>query len=94
MKKRNLVGRRVGQLRYQRGWTQDTLAAKLQIAGWMISRSSISRIESGFARVPDFRLYYIAFVFDIEVITLFPKIDTRSDFQKVLRPFIQIEQPA
>jgi hypothetical protein len=26
MKRRNLIGRKVGQLRYHRGWTQDMLA--------------------------------------------------------------------
>lgn len=74
MKKQNLVGRKVGQLRYQRGWTQDVLAAKLQLAGWMISRSSISRIESEQKRVHDFQLFIFANVFGIEMATLLPKV--------------------
>lgn len=75
MKRLNLVGRKVGQLRYQRGWTQDVLAAKLQLAGWMISRSRISRIESGQSHIYDFQLFFFAGVFDIEVATLLPKAD-------------------
>lgn len=73
MKKQNLIGRKVGQLRYQRGWTQDVLAAKLQLAGWMISRSSISRIESGQRHVHDFQLFIFTNVFDVEIATLLPK---------------------
>jgi transcriptional regulator with XRE-family HTH domain len=78
MKRLNLIGRKVGQLRYQRGWTQDVLAAKLQLAGWMISRSKISRIESEQTHVYDFQLFVFADVFDIEVTTLLPKADFQS----------------
>jgi hypothetical protein len=35
------------------------LADKLQLAGWMISRSGVSKIEGGLIYVPDFRLLYI-----------------------------------
>jgi transcriptional regulator with XRE-family HTH domain len=73
MKRRNLIGRKVGRLRYERGWTQDVLAAKLQLAGWMISRSSISRIESEQRHVHDFQLFIFAEVFDVEMTTLFQK---------------------
>jgi len=78
MKRRNLIGRKVGRLRYERGWTQEVLAAKLQLAGWMISRSSISRIESEQRLVHDFQLFIFAEVFDIEMTTLFPKADFQS----------------
>jgi transcriptional regulator with XRE-family HTH domain len=60
MKKLNLVGSKVGRFRYQRGWTQEMLAAQVQLAGWMISRSKISRIESGLAPVYDSQLFLFA----------------------------------
>jgi hypothetical protein len=56
------------------------LAAKLQLAGWMISGSKISRIESEQTHVYDFHLFIFADVFDVEVATLFPKADFQSDF--------------
>ena len=71
MKKKNLIGRQVSRLRYQRGWTQDMLADKLQLTGWMISRSGISKIEGGSIYVPDFRLCYFARVFKVEIAALF-----------------------
>jgi transcriptional regulator with XRE-family HTH domain len=73
MKRLNLIGRKVGRLRYERGWTQDMLAAKLQLAGWMISRSSISRMESEQKPVCDFQLFILADVFDVEMAMLLPK---------------------
>ncbi len=56
MKKLNVIGRQISRLRYQRGWTQEMLAARLQLAGWIISRSSVSKIENGKVYIPDFRL--------------------------------------
>src|SRR6266496_637974 len=60
MKKLNVIGRQVGRLRYQRGWTQEILAGRLQLAGWIISRSGISKIENGSVYVPHFRLPCLA----------------------------------
>jgi transcriptional regulator with XRE-family HTH domain len=85
MKRLNLIGRKIGQLRYQRGWTQDVLAAKLQLAGWMISRSKISRIESEQAHVYDLHLFIFADVFDVEVTTLLPKADFQPGVHSMKR---------
>lgn len=78
VKRLNLIGRKVGQLRRQRGWTQDILAAKLQLAGWLISRSKICRIESEQTHIYYFQLIIFADVFHVEVATLFPKADFQS----------------
>ncbi len=74
----NLIGRQVSRLRYQRGWTQDMLADKLQLAGWMISRSGVSKIEGGLMYVPDFRLLYFAYTFQVDLPILFPEVNLRS----------------
>jgi len=75
MKRLNIIGRKIGRLRYQRGWTQDVLAAKLQLKGCMISRDKISRIESELTHVYDFQLLAFANIFHVEVTTFFPKAD-------------------
>lgn len=72
MKKLNVIGRQVGRLRYQRGWTQEMLAARLQLAGWIISRSGVSKIESGLVYVPDFRLPCFARLFGVAIEDLYP----------------------
>jgi transcriptional regulator with XRE-family HTH domain len=72
MKKLNVIGRQVGRLRYQRGWTQEMLAARLQLEGWIISRSGVSKIESGLVYVPDFRLPWFARLFGVTIEDLYP----------------------
>jgi len=72
MRKLNVIGRQVGRLRYQRGWTQEILAARLQLAGWTISRSGVSKIESGLVYVPDFRLPCFAQLFGVAIEDLYP----------------------
>jgi len=87
MKKLNIVGRQVGRLRYQHGWTQEMLAARLQLEGWMISRSGISKIENGSMYVPDFRLFYFARVFRVEISKLFPTAGLQSAIQDMATQF-------
>jgi len=88
----NLIGRQVSRLRYQRGWTQDMLADKLQLAGWMISRSGVSKIEGGLMYVPDFRLLYFAYIFQVNVPALFPEVNLRSPIHETILRLVHIEQ--
>src|SRR6266516_5266894 len=46
MRFKNNVGPQVRRRRYALGWSESILAAKLQIAGFDISRSSVSKIEA------------------------------------------------
>ncbi len=46
MRYKNNVGPQVRRRRYALGWSQSVLAAKLQIAGFDISRSGVSKIEA------------------------------------------------
>lgn len=41
------IGNRVREIREKQGFTQEELSAKLQVHGWDISRSSLSKIEIG-----------------------------------------------
>ena len=41
----NLIGRKIARLRYQKGWTQETLVAKLQILQCNITRDILASIE-------------------------------------------------
>ena len=50
----NLCGKRVREARIKAGMSQDTLAAKLQLAGLQIGQMAVSRIETGKRVVPDF----------------------------------------
>jgi transcriptional regulator with XRE-family HTH domain len=68
----NLVGPQVRKYRKKHGWTQEALAAKLQVEGWDVSRESLAKLEAQFRRVPDCELLFLAKVIGVEVIGLFP----------------------
>jgi len=84
MKKLNLAGRLVNKLRNERGWTQDELADQLQRAGWMISRSGVSKIESGFVYVHDYQIQFFAFVFRVPAVTFVPSLDLNKPVDETL----------
>lgn len=46
MRPLNDIGPQVRMLRLRHGWTQDILAAKLQISGWDISREGLAKVET------------------------------------------------
>jgi transcriptional regulator with XRE-family HTH domain len=72
MRYKNNVGPQVRRRRYSLGWPQPTLAAKLQIAGFDISRSGVSKIEARLSYVDDKSLLYLAEVLKVPVQDLFP----------------------
>lgn len=43
----NLCGERVREARIHTGWSQEELAAKLQLAGLQLGQMAVSRIETG-----------------------------------------------
>jgi transcriptional regulator with XRE-family HTH domain len=59
-------------MRNQNGWTQESLAAKLQVEGWDVSRESVAKLEAQFRRVPDCELLFLAKVLGAELTDLFP----------------------
>jgi len=68
--KKNLCGDRVRQARQKIRLSQSDLAARLQIAGVIIERDSISRIEAGTRFVADYELKAIAQVLSVDVMWL------------------------
>ncbi|MGA3284351.1 MAG: helix-turn-helix transcriptional regulator [Verrucomicrobiota bacterium] len=68
-----MIGSQVRKLREQKGWNQNQLAVKLQLAGWDTSQGSLSRLENGERRVPDLELFVLADVLDTKLENLFPK---------------------
>lgn len=74
----NLIGPQVRRLRYQRGWTQKILAAKLQIAGLDVTRGDVAKIEARLMSLADYKLLYFMRVFDVPMTDLFPSIDVQQ----------------
>jgi len=57
---RNIVGPLVRELREKQKFTQADLVAKLNLAGWDVSRDIIARIEGQVRWVADFELIKLA----------------------------------
>ncbi len=65
--KKNICGNRIREARQKRRMSQSDLAAKMQLAGIIIERDSISRIEIGTRFVPDYELPIYAEVLQVPV---------------------------
>ena len=65
--KKNISGDRIRQARQKRRLSQTDLAARMQVAGVIIERDSISRIEIGTRFVPDYELPVFARIFGVSV---------------------------
>jgi transcriptional regulator with XRE-family HTH domain len=69
----NVIGPQVRRFRIRKGWSQERLAAKLQLFGWDTSRESVTRMENGDRRVPDLELFVVAKVLSVKTDELFPR---------------------
>lgn len=70
--KQNVVGPQVRRLRMAAGLSQEALVAKLQVAGWDLSRAGLSKIEAGLRRVNDAEAWMLAKVLGCPLADLFP----------------------
>lgn len=77
---RNAVGATVRQLRYKRGWTQEALAAKCEVAGCSLSRGTLAKIEAQIRSATDVELFALAAALQVPIPALYPK-----DFARQLR---------
>ena len=65
--KKNICGDRIHEARCRQRLTQSYLAAQLQIAGIIIERDSVSRIEIGTRFVADYELRELARILKVSV---------------------------
>lgn len=65
--RKNLCGDRVREARARRKITQADLAARLQVAGVIMERDSVSRIEIGTRFVTDYELLVLSDVLGVSV---------------------------
>ena len=65
--KKNVCGEKVREARKQKKMTQEDLAAKLQVAGVLVERNSICKIETGERFVADYELAALAKILDVSM---------------------------
>lgn len=67
----NITGRQIKKLRIERGLTQEQLAARCNVAGFDITRSTLAKIESGVRQVTDVEVRFFAQVLKVSEGELF-----------------------
>lgn len=71
-KPKNIVGTQVRKLRYQKGMTQDMLAAKCSVLGMEMSRATLSKIEAQLRCVVDSEALVLAEALNVSLLDIFP----------------------
>ncbi len=71
----NIVGPAVKEIREEKGLTQEALAARCNLLGWDISRSTLAKIEVQLRRVKDTEAVLLARALKIHVNQLYLKIN-------------------
>ena len=75
----NIIGPGVIKLRFERQWSQEVLAARLQCQGDDISREVLANIESGRTQVTDKHIRALQKAFGVPVVQLFPELVRELD---------------
>lgn len=71
MEDRNIIGKKIREIREQKNITQDQLAARLNTQGINIDRPMISRIESQTRYLLDYEIKAIAIALNVRIEELF-----------------------
>ncbi|MFT7109301.1 MAG: transcriptional regulator with XRE-family HTH domain [Psychrobacter glaciei] len=69
----NIIGPQVNSLREKQKLTQEELAAKCNLLGWNISRSTLAKIESQVRRVTDEEVAFLSNVLKVDINQLYKK---------------------
>ena len=77
---RNVIGPQVRRIRSTQEITQELLAARLQRAGWDVSRTSLAKIEAQLRWVADCEIFILAEVLGVRIEELFPSKKVVKDF--------------
>ena len=67
----NIIGPKIKYFRIQKKITQEDLCARMQVMGYQISRSDISKIENGKKFIADFEVLGFANALKISILDLY-----------------------
>lgn len=71
----NIIGNNILRIRKEKKVTQEDLCARMQVMGYQISRSDISKLENGKKFIADFEVYGFAKALKVSILDLFDGID-------------------
>lgn len=84
MQYKNLIGSEIRKRRDRLDWNQSDLVVKLQLAGWDIGRSQLSKIECRLVHISDYQQLFFARVFKVSLNDLFPIVDPKEKIGEFL----------
>ena len=67
----NITGKYIKKIRKEKKITQEDLCARMQVMGYQISRSDISKIENGKRFISDFEVVGFAKALKVSILDLF-----------------------
>lgn len=67
----NVIGKNIQSLRKNNKITQEELCARMQVLGYQISRSDISKLENGKKIIADFEIIGFAKALKVSILDLF-----------------------
>lgn len=67
----NIIGNRIKNIRLSQKITQEDLCARMQILGFQISRSDISKLENGKKLISDFEILGFSKALKVSILDLF-----------------------
>lgn len=67
----NVCGKNIKKIRKEQKVTQDELCARMQVMGYQISRSDISKLENGKKFITDFELVGFSKALKVSILDLF-----------------------
>lgn len=94
---KNVIGRLVSKMRYQRGWSQAQLVTELQLIGNInMTREILANIETLRSPATDKQIEFFAEVFEVMEQDLFPKKRhfVGKEVEMELREFTRRRGPA
>lgn len=72
MEYKNIIGAEIRRLRNGLGMSQSEFAVQLQLAGFDVDRSQVSKMECRLVHISDYEQVYLAEVLKVSVADLFP----------------------
>lgn len=67
----NITGKNIKKIRKEKKITQEDLCARMQVMGYQISRSDISKLENGKKFIADFEVVGFAKALKVSILELF-----------------------
>lgn len=77
---RNIMGLEIRRLREQKGWSQADFARELQLAGWDVERTILTKIELRRRCLTDYELLILAKTLGVTLNAFVPKSPDLKQF--------------